>query len=124
MSDSVLIIGNGQISKLQGKVGQTPECSEALFKSNQMVRVRRLKHLRDLPENAAVVCVVPPNFSPEHAWADYCKKPRPLMCQVPSKFVQYIIAFEGNPKPMLIRETWLRPSTLPDANVAFAGDPA
>lgn len=122
--DSVLIIGNGQISKLSGKIGQTPQCPEARFKSNQMVRIRRLKHLRDLPVDAAVVCIVPPNFSPDHAWADYCKKPRLLMCQVPSSFVQYIIAFEGSPKPMLIREAWLLPSALPDANVAFSGDPS
>lgn len=120
--DQVMLIGNGQITILTGPRCTTPDCPEAKFRKNQVVRVRRLKHLRDLPELAVIVTCVPPGFSPDHAWADVLGKPRPLMCQVPARHVQYLIAFECNPTPMLIREKNLLPSNEPDAEIGFAGN--
>ena len=115
-----LLIGNGQVTVLTGPQGVTPDCPEALFRKNQVVRVRRLKHLRDLPELAVIVACVPPGFSPDWAWADVLGKPRPLMCQVPARHVQYLIAFAGNPTPVLMREKNLLPSNEPDAEIRFA----
>ena len=42
MQEGVFIIGNGQITALQGPRGKTPECPDALFKKRDVVKVRRL----------------------------------------------------------------------------------
>jgi hypothetical protein len=115
---SVFILGpKGQMAELIGPVGTTPPAPTAKFKVNDVVRVRRLKHLLGLPEIAVVVAVVPPGFSPDWAWADLFQKPRPLMCQVGARVVKYIVAFEGDTKPNVIREAWLLPTNEPPANV-------
>jgi hypothetical protein len=106
MGDAFLI-GNGQITRLQGVIGETPPCPEAKFKPRDVVKIRRLKHLRHLPEIAVVVCVVPPGFSPDWAWADLHKRPRPLMHQVPARQIKYFVGME-NGETMLIREQWLK----------------
>ena len=36
--------------------------------------------------------------------------PRRLMCQVPDKAVTYLVAFEGDPKPHILREKYLLPA--------------
>jgi hypothetical protein len=120
MNEGAYLIGNGQITRLEGQCGTTPECPEAKFKRCDVVRVRRLKHLKHLPERGAVVAVIPPGFSPDWAWADTLGKPRPLMCQVGARTVTCIVAFEGDPKPHLLRETYLLPTDEPAAEIGFA----
>ena len=120
MSDGAFLIGNGTVMRIEGKRGKTPTCTEAKFKVRDVVRVRRLKHLRDLPEIGAIVTVIPPNYSPDWAWADTLGKPRPLMCQVGKCYVTYIVAFEGDPRPHLLREQYLLPTDEPPAEIGFA----
>ena len=45
------------------------------------------------------------------------------MAQVGTKAISYIIAFEGDRKPHLLREKYLRPSNLPPAVIEFADAP-
>ena len=72
MSASAFLIGpGGQVTKLQGPRGTTPDCPQAKFQPNEIVRIRRLRHLRHLPEIGAIAAVIPPGFSPDHAW-DIC----------------------------------------------------
>ena len=99
----------GQVSVLTGQRGTTPECPEALFKVGDVVKVRRLKHLRHLPELAAIAVVIPPGFSPDWALADWRGDPRPLMYQVGARCVTYLVGFDNNPTPYLLREGDLRP---------------
>jgi len=121
MNEQAFIIGpNGQFMSLEGPRGTTPECPEALFKINETVKVRRLKHLRGLPEIGAVVAVVPPGFSPDHAWDDLCKRPRRLLAQVGARHITYLVAFEGDQTPHLLREKYLKATDLPPAEVRFA----
>jgi hypothetical protein len=120
---SVFIIGNGKVSWVEGPRGTTPPSPGAKFKVRDVVRVRRLKHLRDLPEIAAIVTVIPPNFSPDWAWADTLGKPRPLMCRVGSRKVTYIVAFDGGPSPYLMQERYLLPTNQPPAVISFAPEP-
>jgi hypothetical protein len=119
--DGAFLIGpSGQLTRLEGERGTTPECPEAKFKRSDVVKVRRLKHLKHLPAIGAVVTVIPPQFSPDWAWADTLGKPRPLMCQVGARTVTYIIAFEGDPNPHLLRESYLLPTNEPPAEIGFA----
>lgn len=121
MTEGAFIIGpNGQVTKIQGKIGKTPECPQARYRPTEVVRVRRLKFLRHLPAIGAIVVVVPPRFSPDWAWADYLGKPRPLMCQVGREIIQYIVAFEGDRTPHLLREAYLLPSAEPAATITVA----
>ena len=117
------IIGNGQITRIEGERGTTPPCPEAVFKVNDVVRVRRLNHLKHLPELGAIAAVIPPGFSPDWAWADLCGRPRPLLAQVGTKHVSYIVGFEGDPRPHLLREKYLRPSREAPAEIRM-GDAA
>lgn len=103
-----------------GERGVTPACPEAQFKAGDVVRVRRLKHLRHLPERAAVAIVVPPGFSPDHAMADAKGEGRPLMHAVPARTVTYIVAFDNNPVPHLLRERDLEATTEPPVEVRWA----
>lgn len=114
----VLIIGpGGQIIKLLGVIGETPKCPEAKFKVGDVVRVRRLKFLRHLPDIAAVAAVVPPNYSPDWAMADLRGTPRPLLYAVGSRQIQYIVGFDQNPKPYLMKEKYLLPSDEPPVEI-------
>lgn len=121
---AVYIFGpGGLVGRLQGPHGVTPECPEAKFKTREVVHVRRLKHLRHLPARGAVVAVIAPGFSPDHAWDDLRGRPRRLMAQVPARAVTYIIAFEGDTSPHLMRERDLLPAPgEPLADVAFEAD--
>ena len=120
MSEGAFLIGNGQITRIEGQRGTTPDCPEALFKKTSVVRLRRRKHLSHLPEKGAVVAVVPPGFSPDHALDDLWGRPRRLMHQVPAKKVTYIIAFEGDTKPHLMHERDLIATDDPPAEIGFA----
>jgi len=119
-SDGVFLIGNGQFTKLEGPRGVTPEWLSAKFKCREVVKVRRLKHLKHLPVLGVIVTVIPPHFSPDWAWADTCGKPRPLMAQVGSRNVTYLVAFEGDPAPHLLQEKYLLPTDEPLAEIAFS----
>ena len=101
---------NGRMEQIIGPRGTTPECSEAKFKRGDVVRIRRLKHLKHLPERAVVFVAIPPGFSPDWAMADLRKEPRPLMCQVGARVVTYIVGFEDNPRPWLFKERYLLPT--------------
>jgi hypothetical protein len=120
MREGVFLIGNGMVTVLEGERGVTPECPEAKFQRNAVVRIRRLKHLRRLPEKGAIAAVVPPGFSPDHAWDDLRGLPRRLMHQVAARKVTYIVAFEGDPKPHLMHEADLLPTSDPPAEIGFA----
>ena len=108
MSDGiVLLIGAGRIERITGAYGTTPDCPDAKFHAREVVLLRRMKHLAGLPDKCAIIIAIPPGFSPDHAWDDYCGRPRRLMCTVPARHVTYLVAFEGKPTPMLIREGYL-----------------
>lgn len=100
--------------------GTTPECSEAKFKPGDVVKVRRLKHLKHLPEIAAVAVVVPPGVPAEYAWADFHKRPRPLMVTQERRYVRYIVGFDSDPTPQIIRERDLLPSGEPPVEIKYA----
>lgn len=110
MSEEAFIIGNGEIRRITGKLGQTPECPDALFKKGDVVRVRNKKSLATFPREAVVGVAIPPNFSPTHALADLLGEPRPLMAQVGARTVTYILVCEGDTTPYLINERDLLPS--------------
>ena len=121
MSEGAFIIGpGGQVTRIEGQRGTTPLCPDAIFKPNDVVRVRRLKHLRHLPVLGAIAVVVPPGFSADHAWDDFCGRPRRLMASAPTARVRYIVGFEGDPKPHLLAESALMPSGEPAAEVKLA----
>lgn len=103
--------------------GETPLCPQAKFKANDIVRLRRRKHLAGLPEKAAVAVVVPPGVPPEYAIADATKSPRPLMITRESRAVRYIVAFPDELTPRLIRECDLLPTDDPPAEVKFGAPP-
>jgi hypothetical protein len=119
VSEGAWLIGNGQILKLEGERGVTPECPEALFKVRDVVRVRRLKHLRHLPAIGAVCAVIPPGFSPDWALDDLWGRPRRLMHAVGARTITYIVAFEGDRRPHLLREKYLRKSDSPPAEIGL-----
>ena len=111
------------MTRLEGQRGATPECPSAKFKKGDVVRVRRLKHLRHLPDIAAIAVVIPPNFSPDWAMADLRGAPRPLMAQVGSNAITYIVGFDGNPTPYLIKERYLLPSDEAPVEIKIEGAP-
>jgi hypothetical protein len=121
MSEGAFIIGpGGRMTHIEGARGTTPPCPEAMFKPNDVVRVRRLRHLRHLPVLGAIAVVVPPGFSADHAWDDFCGRPRRLMHVAPSARVYYIVGFEGDPAPHLLPERALMPSGEARAEVKLA----
>jgi hypothetical protein len=104
--------------------GETPPCPQALFRARSVVRLRRRKHLAHLPEKGAVAAVVPPGFPADYALADLRKEPRPLMVTRERRAVTYIVLFEGNPTPHLLRESDLLPTDEPLAEITIEGPPA
>jgi hypothetical protein len=110
-NDEVFIMGSGgRIARLIGPRGETPPCPTAKFKRGDVVRVRNTKALARFPREAVVAVAIPPDFSPDHALADLLGEPRPLMAQVGSRTVTYILVRENDPKPYLARERDLLPS--------------
>ncbi|CAA7621138.1 hypothetical protein [Magnetospirillum sp. UT-4] len=104
--------------------GTAPPCPAAKFGPGDVVKVRRRAHLKHLPGQAAIAVVVPPGFPAEHALADARHEPRPLMTTIPSRSITYIVAFDGNPTPHLLRETDLIATGLPKVPVGWADEPA
>lgn len=102
---------------LQGERGTTPPCPEGKFKKNDMVRLRNRRHFSKLPKIAAIAAVIPPGFSPDWALADLRGEPRPLLHQVGSRQITYLVGFEGNRTPYLFKERDLLPSDLPPAEI-------
>ena len=107
---------------LQGARGTTPPCPEAKFAVQDVVKVKRRKHLAHLPSIGAIVAVVPPGFSPDWALADAAGEPRPLMCLAGEKKVTYIVAFENDLAPHLMREEDLLSTGQKSLPVEFVGD--
>ena len=91
----------------------------AKFPDNSLVKVRRLKHLRHLPEIGAVLACVPAGVSPSYVLADRLGLPRPLMIQQEYRSTYYLIAFEDDSTPHLLRERDLI-ATEGEANISFA----
>jgi hypothetical protein len=105
--EGVFLIGNGTVTRLVGQVGTTPACPQAKFTAGDVVRLRKLHWLGpEGGQTGVVATVVPPGFSPDWAWADLRKEPRPLMCQVGARVVSYILALESG-KALLIKERYL-----------------
>ena len=115
--ESAFLIGNGQVTKIEGLRGETPSCLEFKFKRGDVVRRRRLKCMVSFPDEFIVVVAIPPGFSPDWALADLIGDPRPLMAQVGSRFVTYILVREGDSKSYLIREKWLLPTNKPTVEI-------
>ena len=113
-------MGNLILQVLHNGYGTTPECPEAKFKPGDVVRVRRLKHLRHLPARAAIAIVVPVGFPAEYALADAHGRPRPLMTTQPRRYVSYIVGFDGDPAPHLLAERDLLPSGEPPVVVQWS----
>jgi hypothetical protein len=109
--EMALFIGPaGQVHRLIGARGETPLCADAKFKRGDVVKVRNTKALAHFPREAVVAVAIPPGFSPDHALADLVGEPRPLMAQVGSRSITYVLVRENDPKPYLARERDLLPS--------------
>lgn len=118
MSEEAFLIGpGGQISRLIGARGETPLCAEAKFKKGEVVKVRNTKALASFPREAIVAVAIPPGFSPDHALADLVGEPRPMLAQVGSRSVTYVLVRENDPKPYLARERDLLPSGKPPVEI-------
>ncbi len=123
MSDVLIFGSNGQMERLVGPRGTTPPCPEARFAANDMVRVRNRRHLGILRGKLCVVAVaIPPGFSPDWALADLRGAPRPLMYEVGRRTITYLVGFENDKRPWLMREIDLLPSGLPPGEVMIERD--
>jgi hypothetical protein len=107
------IIGNGQITRIEGQRGTTPDCPGAKFKRGDVVNVSRRQGCAHLPAEMIVAVAIPPGFSPDFALADLVGEPRPLMHQVGCRAISYILVREDDPKPYRLNERDLRPSKKP-----------
>lgn len=116
-NEAAFLIGGGLIHQITGPRGETPPCAEAKFKRGDVVKVRNTKALAQFPREAVIAVAIPPGFSPEHALADLVSKPRPLMAQVGSRSITYIMVRENDPKPYLARERDLLPSGKPSVEI-------
>lgn len=121
MSDGAFLIGDGQIMKIQGQRGETPACPDAEFKRGDVVRVRNTKRLRHFPREAVVAIAIPPDFPPDWALADLLGKPRPLMYQVGSRRITYILVTEDSRTPYLASDRDLLPSGKEPVEIGSIG---
>lgn len=112
-------MGNPILIVTSAGTGATPDCPEAKFSPGDMVAIRRRRHLCHLPEQGAIVVVVPPGFPPEWAMADARGAVRPLMTTVPSRCITYVVAFDGDPVPHLLREADIKATKLPKVTVGW-----
>jgi hypothetical protein len=88
----------------------TPPCPEAKFKRGDVVKVRRNQAVGHFPPELIVLVAVPPGFSTDDAMADLVGKPRPLMKQVGSRKIKYILCCESGGTVYLCGERDLLPS--------------
>lgn len=95
MSEEGFLIGDGQIHHIVGKRGETPPCPEAKFQRGDVVKVRRNQAVGHFPPELIVLVAVPPGFSIDDAMADLVGKQRPLMKQVGSRKIKYILCCES-----------------------------
>lgn len=85
------LIGGGNIHRITGERGETPPCPEAKFKRGDVVKVRRNRAVGHFPAEMVVLVAIPPGFSSDDAMADLLGEPRPLMKQVGSRSITYIV---------------------------------
>lgn len=104
------IIGGGTVHRLVGERGETPTCEAAKFKRGDVVRVRRNQAVGHFPPELIVLVAVPPGFSPDDAMADLVGEPRPLMKQVGSRSITYILCRDGDVTSYRCPEKHLLPS--------------
>lgn len=109
-NEEAFLIGGGKVHRLIGQRRETPPCPQAKFKRGDVVKVRNTKALSHFPREAVVAVAVPPDFSPDHALADLVGEPRPLMAQVGSPSVTYILIRENDTTPYIAGERDLLPS--------------
>jgi len=109
MSEAVLI-GGGQVHRIVGERGETPPCPDAKFAAGHVVKVRRNKAVGHFPAELVVLVAIPPGFSPDDALADLLGQPRPLLKQVGSRHITYILWRDGDLNPYHCGERDLRPS--------------
>lgn len=102
--------GNRPLLILNRGRGETPPCPKAKFKRGDVVKVRRNKRVGHFPAELVVLVPVPPGFSPDDALADALGEPRPVMTQVGSRGITYILCREGDHKPYHCNERDLLPS--------------
>lgn len=107
------IIGNGQVTRIEGQRGTTPDCPEAKFERGDVVKVSRRQGCAHMPAELIVAMAIPPGFSPDFALSDLVGEPRPLMHRVGCRTISYILVREDDPKPYLLNERDLRPSNKP-----------
>ena len=108
--EQAFLIGGGQIHRITGARGENPPCPEARFKRGDVVKVRRNRAVGHFPPELIVLVAIPPGFSPDDAMADLVGKPRPLMKQVGSRKIKYILCCEGDPTAYHCGERDLLPS--------------
>lgn len=90
--------------------GETPPCPDAIFKCGDVVKVRNTKRLSHFPREAIILVAIPTKFSPDWAQADLLNQPRPVMAQVGSLVVTYLIVKEGDHQLYLAHEKDLTPT--------------
>src|ERR1700688_1990850 len=110
MAHEAFLIGGGQIHRIVGERGETPPCPDAKFKRGDIVKVRRNKTVGHFPSELVVLVAIPPGFSPDDAIADLLGKPRPLMKQVGSRRIRYILCRESDTTPYCCGEHDILPS--------------
>lgn len=104
------LIGGGKMHRLIGERGETPPCPEAKFKRGDVVMVRRNQAVGHFPAEMIVLVAIPPGFSPDDAMADLLGEPRPLMKQVGSRSITYIVYGEDGGIHGHLAERYLLPS--------------
>jgi hypothetical protein len=114
------LIGGGKVHRLSGQRGETPPCPEAKFKRGDVVKVRRNGAVGHFPAELVVLVAIPPGFSPDDALADLVGEPRPLMKQVGSRRIKYLLGREGDPTPYHCGERDILPSGKPPVEVGAA----
>lgn len=116
-NEEAFLIGGGQIHRIVGQRGETPPSPGAKFKPGDVVKVRNTKALAHFPREAFVLVAIPPGFSPSYALADLLGEPRPLMAEVGSRSITYILARENDPTPYRVRERDILPSGKPSVEI-------
>lgn len=117
MSEAAFLIGNGQIMKMQGQIGETPAVPDSTFKRGDVVKVRNTKALRHFPREAVVASVLPPDYPPDWGLADLLGKPRPLLHRVGKNRITYILVTEDSRTPYLADDRDLLPSGKPPVEI-------